>query len=189
MLALIWAVPGLSQVKFVPDAGTEFVISGTSTVHDWTCKGSEVTGFANLPKDWVDGKPKVASSFSGVEVSVLVRGLLSGRGSIMDDKMYAALKDDEHPNIEFKVTKATIKSVTGNKATLEVTGTLSMAGVTKTITMPITGERVDGTKFKFAGEKALKMTDFGMEPPTALFGALLTGDDVKVSFNLTMKKA
>jgi len=32
----------------------------------------------------------------------------------------------------------------------------------------------------------IKMTDYGIKPPTALFGRLKTGDDVKVNFELTI---
>ena len=30
------------------------------------------------------------------------------------------------------------------------------------------------------------MTDFGIQPPTAIFGRLKTGDEVKVNFELTV---
>ena len=32
----------------------------------------------------------------------------------------------------------------------------------------------------------IKMTDFGIKPPTAIFGRLKTGDDVKVNFELSI---
>jgi hypothetical protein len=32
----------------------------------------------------------------------------------------------------------------------------------------------------------IKMTDFGIKPPTAIFGTLRTGDEVKVNFALTV---
>lgn len=39
----------------------------------------------------------------------------------------------------------------------------------------------------FKGNKKLKMTDFNMEPPKAMFGILKADDDVTVSFNVTFR--
>jgi polyisoprenoid-binding protein YceI len=36
------------------------------------------------------------------------------------------------------------------------------------------------------GMVPIKMTDFGIKPPTAMFGTLRTGDEVKVNFALTV---
>ena len=60
-------------------------------------------------------------------------------------------------------------------------GELSVAGVTNKIQMPVSMTRVDKNKLKFTGSTAVKMTSFGIQPPT-LVGILSTGDDVKISF-------
>jgi len=43
----------------------------------------------------------------------------------------------------------------------------------------------DGTVIA-KGSVPIKMTDYGIKPPTALFGRLKTGDDVKVNFELSI---
>ena len=35
------------------------------------------------------------------------------------------------------------------------------------------------------GAQQVKMTDYGVDPPTALFGVLKTGDAITISFNTT----
>ena len=37
------------------------------------------------------------------------------------------------------------------------------------------------------GKKALKMTDYNIEPPKALLGTITTGDDIEVHFNTVWK--
>ena len=67
-------------------------------------------------------------------------------------------------------------------------GELSVAGVTNTIQMPVAMTRLDKDKLKFTGSTSVKMTSFGIQPPT-LIGILSTGDDVKISFEwLAAKK-
>jgi hypothetical protein len=68
-----------------------------------------------------------------------------------------------------------------------------VAGVTRTNTMPVTIERVETTKLKVTGVTALKMTDFGIKPPSPDvpgLGALIkTGDDVKITFDWLTRPA
>ena len=41
-------------------------------------------------------------------------------------------------------------------------------------------------QYQVSGAYPMKMTDFGIEPPTALLGTMTTGDDVTINFNLTL---
>ena len=37
------------------------------------------------------------------------------------------------------------------------------------------------------GEKSIKMTSYGVEPPTALLGTIKTGDDLTIKFNIKLQ--
>jgi hypothetical protein len=52
------------------------------------------------------------------------------------------------------------------------------------IEMPVTLEPQPSNKLKATGEITLKMTDFGIQPPSPklALGLIKTGDDVKISF-------
>ena len=41
----------------------------------------------------------------------------------------------------------------------------------------------------FSGSQKIKMTDYGVTPPKALFGALVTGDDITISFSTTFSQS
>jgi len=73
----------------------------------------------------------------------------------------------------------------------EATGTLTVHGVAKPNTMPVTIERIADRKLKVTGTTSVKMTDHGIKPPSPpLIGGLIkTGDEVKITFEwVTTKK-
>ena len=63
-------------------------------------------------------------------------------------------------------------------------GTLSIAGETKPIEMKISAERLADGQAVARGEQTLLLTDFGIQPPSFMFGALKVGNEIKVKFIL-----
>jgi len=63
-------------------------------------------------------------------------------------------------------------------------GDLTINGVTNSIQMPVTIERLDTAKLKATGTTKLKMTSYGIKPPAPkiALGAIRTDDDVKITF-------
>ena len=109
------------------------------------------------------------------------------KGSIMDRKTYDALKADKFANISFKLSSATINR-SGNSYDINAKGDLSIAGTTRRTDIYVKGT-AEGDNITVKGSKWLKMTDFGVNPPTALMGTLTTGNDVEIVFQITMKKS
>lgn len=97
---------------------------------------------------------------------------------------------EEHPIISFASSKIT---KTG-EGSFDVTGTLSMHGVSKEITLPVTflgaGQDPSGnTKAGFEINTTLSRTDFGIVWNKALeTGGFLLGDEVEVRVNLEVAK-
>lgn len=93
------------------------------------------------------------------------------------------------PTITFKSTSVTAKS----KTQFDVTGDLTMHGVTKRVTLPVTflgfGKTAKGEKAGFEIETTIDRKDYGVVWNRTLDeGGVLLGDDVKVSINLEMDK-
>ena len=149
-------------------------IDGTSNIHDWTSVAETVT--INGTYSQTEGKMTIPT----LRVKIPVESIKSSKGRIMDNKTYDALQSEQHPAITF-----TLKELSEiNAALVKAVGTLTIAGKAKTISL--TADRqLDGKGvLTFSGKKALKMTDFGIDPPTALLGTLKTGDDVTISYRL-----
>jgi polyisoprenoid-binding protein YceI len=184
VLAGTGAAQATARVAVSPDS--KLWIEGTSNLHSWSCKAEKFDAAIELDPAAVGqlaiATPKVLKR---VEVKVPVKALKCGHGG-MDDNLYKALKADETPDISYIL--ATFEAAPGeaDAFTLKTNGTLAIAGKENKLTMDVVATRLlDGT-VKATGVVPIKMTDFGIKPPTAMFGTLRTGDEVKVNFALTI---
>ena len=157
-------------------------IKGSSNLHAWESFVKEVRASAQMTAD-ANGLKEISSFY----VEIPVKSIKSTKGSIMDGKTYDALKADKFANISFKLSSATINR-SGNSYDINAKGDLSIAGTTRRTDIYVKGT-AEGDNITFKGSKWLKMTDFGVNPPTALMGTLTTGNDVEIVFQITMKKS
>ena len=107
----------------------------------------------------------------------------------MNKKAYKALQADAHPEIRFELTDAGVVPGTGAAFRIDVTGQLTLAGKTRTVETVAEGLRTSDGALRLTGSLPVKMTDYGVDPPTAMLGALKTGDDVTVHFDLVAAPA
>jgi len=160
----------------------EMSVNGTSTIHDWTSAVTDIKGSAALQVS--EGK---LTDISALSLKVKVEGIESSKGRIMDNKTYNALESDDHPYITFSLASAKIMPK-GNNVQVTATGPLTIAGKTNTVQIVAMGT-YQGDAIHFSGSKDLKMTDFGISPPTAMLGTLKTGDDITIDFSLVLDTA
>jgi polyisoprenoid-binding protein YceI len=158
----------------------EFTISGTSSLHDWTMTTQIAEGEAI-----VNLEDKALKSIQKLSVTIKAETLKSGRSG-MDDNAYKALKTKKNPDISFSLKQ--IKSIEKKEGhyLVEAEGTLTIAGETKTVNVQAEAHPVVNT-LKLTGSKTFKMTDFKVDPPTALLGTVKTGDEITINYNLTFK--
>jgi polyisoprenoid-binding protein YceI len=167
--------------------GSKVKIEGTSTVHDWTVEGLIIGGTMELDSKFVADPTKAQPGKvpAKVESTIPVRTIKSGKKP-MDDIMHAAMKQPQHPRIEYRLTELTLKetpkAATG-PFTFDSTGQLTVAGVTNKVSFPVTMTR-EGNNMKTIGTTSVKMTSFGIQPPApkVALGLITTGDDVKITF-------
>ncbi|MES2765958.1 MAG: YceI family protein [Bacteroidota bacterium] len=171
-----------AQQVYNLSAGSELKVSGTSTLHDWTMKSTSGSGKATFTM-----AGDQLQSISSLSVSLKVQSLKSGKSG-MDDKAYEALKAKENPTITFTLREMKNLKQSGSAITYTAIGDLTVSGVKRAVTFTGTGKAV-ADKFQFDGKTSFKLTDFKMDPPTAMFGTIKTGDDVTVSFNVTFKNS
>lgn len=179
-LALVLAAaPAQAQsVSFLPDS--KLWIEGTSNKSDWTVEATELKGKVTLGGE--------ASDVEAVEVIVPAAKIVGGRSTIMDRLMHKTLQVTEHPEITFLLTSAeSTAEADGDGFALQTKGKLTIAGVTKNIQMRVKGTPAANGTVRYTGSHKLLLTDYDMTPPTAMFGALHTGDEVTVHFDVAVK--
>ncbi|MCJ7465596.1 MAG: YceI family protein [Maribacter sp.] len=168
LLVLVRSAGTMAQESFTLAPESVLTISGTSTVHDWTVTASTMQGVLT----------KEGSNIMGIDFQVDVAGIKSERGATMDNKMYAALKIEEYPKVLFSFDEQ--KSETTFK------GSLVIAGKENSVELDVIIHSLP-KKLRIAGEKKLALLDYGIEPPTAMFGQVIVGDDVVVKFDLVFE--
>lgn len=173
-------------VKYQSQPGSSVKMEGTSTVHDWTTIGI-IGGSMELDAAF-EADLKTVKQTPKVAIVIPVRQLKSQvtpGGPKMDQVMQEHMNFKQFQRIEYKLDELTPKD-----GKFEAKGALTVAGVTKTIVMPVTFERLPGDKIKVAGSTSVKMSDFSIKPPNPEFAGvgIKTGDEVKLTFEwLTAK--
>lgn len=79
-----------------------------------------------------------------------------------------------------------MKVVKINQETIEASGNLTIAGKAKLITLTA-NYRIIENRLALSGNYAIKFTDFSLEPPTAVFGTIKTGNDLLLSYNVVFQ--
>jgi polyisoprenoid-binding protein YceI len=87
------------------------------------------------------------------------------------------------------MTSATPRSTSGDAFVLDTKGKLTIAGVTRDVAFDVQGSRDPHGKYTLIGQAPIKMTHYGIKPPTAMMGTIRTGDDVKVTFRWVVERA
>jgi len=187
LATLATATAGQETARVAVAPESKLWIEGTSNLHGWTCKAEQLDAAIELDAA-VAAQVSVAppKALKRVEVKVPVRSLKCGHGA-MDDNLYKALNADASPNISYIM--ATFEPAPGEAKdtfTLKTVGTLTIAGKENKLTMDVVATRLGDGTVKATGMVPVKMTDFGIKPPTAIFGRLKTGDEVKVNFELSV---
>jgi polyisoprenoid-binding protein YceI len=183
--ATVAGAQGTARVAVAPES--RLWIEGTSNLHGWSCKATTLEAAVELDAATATqvsvAPPK---SLKRVQVKVPVRSIKCGHGG-MDDNLYKALKADDSPDISYIM--ATFDAAPGeakDSFTLHTVGTLAIAGKENNLSMDVTATRMPDGTVKATGVVPIKMTDYGIKPPTAIFGRLKTGDEVKINFELSV---
>lgn len=183
------------MTRFDAKPGSKVRIEGTSSVHDWQVEGRIIGGYLEVgPLFPVEPEQSVQPGKidANAEVFIPVRSMTSvekdGKpySSSMDDIMYEKLKEPSNKRILYHLTELVLKEPAKSKDTpyvFDSKGELVVAGVTNTISMPVSITPLGDKKLKITGNAAVKMTSFKIDPPAPkiALGLIKTGDDVKLS--------
>jgi polyisoprenoid-binding protein YceI len=179
-LALFMTLSGQTSHKYKIDKN-KIIIKGTSNLHDWKMEVEDING--NMDADIKDNK---IESINSLTLNVNVNSIKSGK-SLMDKKTYYALKSELYPEIHFSLSGISDIIINNKGQLVTANGILSIAGIKKSIQIKAIGSTYNNGDLGFTGSKSLKMSDFNIMPPTAIFGTLKTGDSIVVEFDISFK--
>jgi hypothetical protein len=202
----LWVAPILhagAQTRYnTQPVGNLVRVDGTSSAHDWEMDGTVIGGYVEfaagvtLDKSQpapagLEGDKLPAKGHAIIPVSA-IHSKAEHLPEVMDGLMQKNMKAADFPRIEYTLKELTFKGphAAGEPFHFDAAGELLIAGVTNKVSFPVTIEALEGGKIKISGTAPVKMTAYGVEPPTPNFGLGLMkcGDDVKILFDWTLKE-
>jgi polyisoprenoid-binding protein YceI len=182
-LILLWQVPlfASSPVNYRIKSH-EFQIEGTSNLQSWTADVERVNGTFSLVVD--NGKIK---ELNDVSLRIDANSIKGSEGRRMDSKIYESLDTGSHPSITFVLRDVT--SLAENPGTYRIStrGVLTVAGVSRVVNLNSVGRVLPNGDLEFSGSQKINMSDFRISPPTALLGALRTGDEITLNYKVVLQ--
>ena len=176
LLATVLLGPTAPPARLALAPESHLWIEGTSSLHDWRCEAPGLAG-------WIEVEARDGLAVPAADVAVPAAGLDCKNGT-MNRKARAALAADDYPAIRFALDRAEVLPGTGGAFDVAATGRLTVAGTTRAQRFTAAGQALPDGRFRFTGAVALRMTTFGIDPPTALLGTLKTGDEIVVGFEV-----
>ncbi len=164
---------GWTQENYSLSDESSLTVDGTSTLHDWTVTANTCSGSLVVE----------ANVFKEISFDVEVASVISTRGATMDKKTHNALKKEEHPKVMFSATDITFSE--GDNQS--ISGKMNVAGVEKDVSISASVNNSESS-VQIIGNYKITLQDYNMDPPTAMFGTIVVGDDVTVNFDLVFAK-
>lgn len=177
VLLLIITNCAYSQTRFHPEKSS-MKLTGTSSLHDW--ESVVMMDKMEVELHIEDADPLLLGH---LRLKIPVESIKSGK-SIMDKKTYSALKSQEFPFISYEVEVFDYN----NGEVIASDGKLKVAGEEQSVPVTAVYKKENTSRLMtFEGSVSFKMSDFNIEPPTAMLGTLKTGDEITITYNITVE--
>lgn len=173
---------GQSIYNVKDSEGFDIKLKGTSSLHDWEMDAPSTTGKAQF----IFNPNGELVSIKSLSFTLQVTDLKSDKSGL-DQKAYEALKSDKYKEIRYQLTSSTI-SPAKESYLIKSKGNLTVSGVTKEIHMDVRCVRNEDGTVTSKGSYQLNMTDYQVEPPSFMWGAMKTGDAITLDFIVVYEK-
>ena len=182
------AAQSVGVVNYNLAPSSKLWLDGSSTLHDFTCNATKLNAEFKAASEFTSFISNPDKENFNIKVTIPVNNLKSGKES-MDENMLEAFNAEKYPNISYEIKKAESKPAPESGEgwyKLETKGDLTISGVKKTVDMTVLAYEDNGS-IHFKGNKQLKMSEFGIDPPTMMFGTIKTDDNITINFDLIFK--
>lgn len=161
--------------------GSKLSINGTSNVNDFECIYDEEFETDTL-KHVVQVEEAIVV-LDGDELELEIDSFDCGKRGINRD-FRNTLKSKVYPNIQIEL----VKVIAQNEIPVEAEVLASLAGVTNRYILELSNLSIHEEHTQFEGTLTLKMSDFNLSPPTALFGLIKVRDQLDINFLLKIRQ-
>jgi len=154
--------------------------------HNPTLAVREYTGDATLASASLEQAfVRVTAQSASLEVTDDVSQ--KDRADIENKMRQEVLETSRYPEISFESSTVMPNKLGENSYTVNVSGNLTLHGVTRNETI-YAQVAINGDTLRAFGEFALRQTDYGIKLVSVAGGTLKVKDEVKVAFDITARK-
>lgn len=161
-------------------------VEGTSSVRSFRCTAAGIDASIEATT------PQVSTALAAgtravrtVEVRIPA-GKLDCGNATMNGHMLKAVRAKENPVIHFQLGSYELAARAAG-ATVTMTGTLSLGGTEKSVTLTADAVEGAGGALNVSGSYPLRMTDYGIKPPSLMMGTMKVRDQVTVKYDLMLR--
>ena len=161
-------------------------INGTTNVNSFTC-----TTNGEIPRGYLTAELLPGSNavfFSDAKLNVRVHSF-ECRNRMMNKDLHEAMGGNNNPNISIKLKEIRPQQQTSrsgkNKIRAEFTITLN--GVSRDEDIIVDFQQQDPFAMLVTGSKNLKMSDFGITPPSPAMGLVKVNNTINIEFHLLIE--
>lgn len=175
------ALTGMAQVQYSSVPGVNIKVEGTSNIHDWemNANNGSCAGVFTLA---ANGSLTAVSNLS---FSMVAEGLKSEHKA-MDKNTYKAMNTDKYPNITYTSNSLVVKPGSGGYI-ITAKGKLSISSVAKDVELAAFCTVAADKSITCSGSYKMKMTDYNVTPPSIMFGAIKTGNEVTIKYSFVLR--
>ncbi|MGN8224128.1 YceI family protein [Gracilimonas sp. BCB1] len=158
-------------------------INGKSNVNDFKCESEhelqqDSLGFSyHFEADTIN--------VDGVSLFLEISRFDCGKKAINRD-FRSTLKYKEHPFIQITLNELILENEE-NPVPKSANVTITIAGVERNYEVPLDAFSSTEEAVQVGGNKILYMTDFGLTPPSPLFGLVQVSDELDIVFELVIR--
>jgi polyisoprenoid-binding protein YceI len=182
LAAARWATP----VPLTLQPESRIWVEGTSSVRSFKCTAVGVeTSIDAASPDVATALAAGTHAVRTVEVRVPAAKLDCNNGT-MNGHLRKAIKAVEHPVIQFRLASYELAPKEGGSA-VTMTGTLSLGGAEKSVTVKADAVAGADGALRVTGSFPLRLTEYGLKPPSLMMGTMKVGDQVTVKYDLALK--
>lgn len=158
-------------------------INGTSNVSDFRCQSEHELQQDSLQFEYhFEGE---TINVDGVSLALEIDQFDCGKRGINRD-FRSTLKYKEYPFINITLNELVLEEATDIVPT-QARVTISIAGNERDYTVPLTAFSSSEDRIIVGGTKTLYMSDFGLTPPSPLFGLVQVSDQLDITFDLVIR--
>lgn len=164
---------------------SQLYLEGKSNVNEFTCHCEQ--DFYPLKADFTLDSERTLADFYDLTLNVSTQQLDCGH-KIMNKDLQKTLQVDQHPYIQVALHKVHLNA---SKTELNQYWThflaetnLTIVGNTCAFKIPVMAKRVGAQTYHFKSFYEIRLSEFGVEAPTALLGMVKVEDTFMIHFDL-----